>query len=152
MPVLALAADPAVAPLTPVTVVAHDPAVLLTSPVKAGRRAQARLPLEMFVALVASVVADAARPEISAAAGCAVVSDPAVERPVTNWWLVAVSEETPPSEETAGVGKRAAGKVPVLMFAALVASTVADAASPLTSEATGCAKVGAPVRSIPVMN
>ena len=45
---------------------------------------------------------------------------------------------TPPSAPAAGVGSRAAPKVPLVMFAAFVASVVAEAASPDTSVAAGC--------------
>jgi hypothetical protein len=70
---------------TAVKVNAVEPALLVASPVKAGSLAAARVPLEMLLALVVSVVADAASPDTALEA----IVDAVVSRPdvvVTTIW------------------------------------------------------------------
>ena len=64
---------------------------------------------------------------------------------VTNSCATAAFDSTPPSVAAEGLGRRAAGRMPLDIFAASVVSIVAEAASPDTSEAAGCAATKRPV-------
>jgi hypothetical protein len=81
-PVVISVADAGIA--VPFTLVLFDSA--------AGSRAAPSVPLEIFEAFVASVVADAASPLMSAAPGCPYETTPAPEIPVANWWLPAADD------------------------------------------------------------
>ena len=102
-----------------------------------GNRAEPSVPLLMLAALVVSVVADATKPLMSAAAGCAATGTPLVLMLVKNWCVVAARLSTPPIVDAVGVGKRPEANVPLLMLPALVVSVVADATKPLMSAAAG---------------
>ena len=104
-----------------------------------GNLAALSVPLEIFEALVVSVVALVASPLTSLAAGCACDGTPLVEILVRNWWLTDAMLSTPPNAVADGFGNLPAPSVPLLMLLAFVVSIVAEAASPDTSEAAGCA-------------
>src|SRR5580658_109657 len=98
----------------------------------------------MLPALVASVVADAARPEMSLAAGCDSDGTPDVEIELIHWCATAPIASMPPSDERPGDGSRAAPSVPEVMLPALVVSVVADGARPVISAAEGWDSSGMP--------
>jgi hypothetical protein len=62
-------------------------------------------------------------------AGCVQTGAPEVEMVLSHWFAAHVSDSTPPSDETEGLGSRAAGSVPEEMLPALVVSVVADGAN-----------------------
>src|SRR5271166_5832717 len=95
-----------------------------------GSRPADRVPLDILLAFVVSVVAEAARPETFAADGWANCGSPEVEIPVMNWFVPAAPDCTPPRALAAGEGSRAAGSVPLVMLDAFVVSVVAEAARP----------------------
>src|SRR5579885_3277735 len=98
----------------------------------AASRAFGSVPEVMLVALVVSVVADAASPDTSAAAS-------ASEPPSATAWPEIVTEELA-SALFGTAASRAFGSVPEVMLVALVVSVVADAASPDTSAAASASE------------
>ena len=56
---------------------------------------------------------------------------------VRNWCAVGARLSTPPIVDAVGAGNCEGASVPLLMLLALVVSTVAEAAKPLTSPAAG---------------
>src|SRR5579863_2357479 len=109
-----------------------------------GSRAAPSVPLLMLVALVASVLHDAAAFERSPHAGCAWAGTPRVEIAVRKLWLTAASDSIPPRVEAVGVGNRAAPRVPLEIFDALVVSVEQLAAPLLKSPQAGWAWAGTP--------
>ena len=74
---------------------ADEPALLVASPLKAGSRAAARVPLEILLAFVVSVVADPAKPDTALEAMAIVVEAAAVKRPLASTVKVATLEALP---------------------------------------------------------
>jgi hypothetical protein len=83
----------------------------------------------MLDAFVESVEQELAALERSAHAGCVADGTPAVDIALIHWWLVAAKDSTPPSVDAVGVGRFAAGSVPVTPVASGI-----DGRSPATSE------------------
>jgi len=98
-------------------------------PAGAGSLLAPSVALEMLEALVASVEQELAALERSAHAGCVDDGTPAVDMALIHWWLVATRDSTPPSVDPVGVGRLAAGRVPVTPVASGI-----DGRSPATSE------------------
>ena len=130
-----------------------------------GRRPAGSVPLDIFAAFVVSVVAEVASPETSEAAGCDACGTPPVDIESMKLCDTAARDWVPPRVDDEGFGSRAAGRVPLPIFAAFVVSVVALGAketlfvlrhinaldaevlqSPLASEAVN----GFPPRTIPV--
>ena len=89
-------------------------------------------------------------PERLLNAGWACVGTPLVEIPVTKLLLTAEADCTPPRLTADGFGRRAAGRVPDVIFVAFVVSVVAEGARPVMSAAAGWAWVGTPEVEIDV--
>lgn len=104
-------------------VVTEDPALLVVSPVSAGSCEEESEPLT------------------SLKAGCVEAGNPPVETLLIHWCDGAVKDLTPPSVEPVGLGRTDGVSVPLVIFEALVASVVAERASPVTF-AAGMEEVG----------
>ena len=121
-----------------------------------GKRAAGSVPEVMFVALVVSVVAEAASPLTAPLAIAMLVLLAEVTRPVASTLMTGTAEAEPyDAGATPLVGRRAAASVPEVILVAFVVLVVAEAASPLTAllaMAIGVlfADVIRPVLSIPI--
>ena len=79
----------------------------------AGSLAAPSVPLEMLDALVVSVEQEVAALDKSPHAGCEAAGTPAVEMEFIHWCEACTRDSMPPSVDAVGVGRLAAGRVPV---------------------------------------